>query len=124
MVAAHWRCAVRDVGLAGTALETGIILDDNRQIFAICVDDRGLALGSRIILALDAGHIFIHFAVSMDVQWAEKHKPSAPNPLKFHKKAFYNSVLVDTIISKSAYLWNLMKLFYIEIYDLLCAKVE
>ncbi|MCT7572183.1 hypothetical protein, partial [Aliarcobacter butzleri] len=42
----------------------------------------------------------------------------------FHKKAFYNSVLVDTIISKSAYLWDLMKLFYIEIYDLLCAKVE
>ena len=32
--------------------------------------------------------------------------------------------MVDTIISKSAYLWNLMKLFYIEIYDLLCAKVE
>ncbi|MCT7579654.1 hypothetical protein, partial [Aliarcobacter butzleri] len=25
---------------------------------------------------------------------------------------------------KSAYLWDLMKLFYIEIYDLLCAKVE
>ncbi|MCT7497821.1 winged helix-turn-helix domain-containing protein, partial [Aliarcobacter cryaerophilus] len=24
----------------------------------------------------------------------------------------------------SAYLWDLMKLFYIEIYDLLCAKVE
>jgi uncharacterized protein YkuJ len=44
--------------------------------------------------------------------------------VKFHKKAFYNSVLVDTIISKSAYLWDLMKLFYIEIYDLLCAKVE
>ena len=33
-------------------------------------------------------------------------------------------MFVDTIISKSAYLWNLMKLFYIEIYDLLCAKVE
>ena len=32
--------------------------------------------------------------------------------------------MVDTIISKSAYLWDLMKLFYIEIYDLLCAKVE
>ena len=44
--------------------------------------------------------------------------------VKFHKKAFYNSVLVDTIISKSAYLWDLIKLFYIEIYDFLCAKVE
>ena len=53
-------------GLAGTALETGIILDDNRQIFAICVDDRGLALGSRIILALDEGHIFIDFGLSRE----------------------------------------------------------
>jgi len=44
--------------------------------------------------------------------------------IKSHKKALYIVDCRDEIISKSAYLWNLMKLFYIEIYDLLCAKVE